>query len=183
MTSENQLRSVSKFLSFVLRHEPQSIGLTLDEAGWATVDHLLDRAQAAGQPVSRALLQRVVDTSDEKRFRFSEDGQRIRANQGHSVTVELGLAPLMPPTVLYHGTASRFLDDILRAGLEKRDRHHVHLTEDPSVTRSVGIRHGRVVLLQVDASRMARDGRLFYRSDNGVWLTDTVPASYLVVSP
>jgi putative RNA 2'-phosphotransferase len=181
MTQDAQLKAFSKFLSFVLRHEPQSIGLSLDEAGWASVDDLLVKAAAAGKRLDRQLLQRVVDTSDKKRFAFSDDGQRIRANQGHSIDVSLGLKPALPPASLYHGTASRFLDSILLTGLDKRERHHVHLTEDLSIARSVGQRYGKVVLLEVDAGRMHNDGHLFFRSDNAVWLTDVVPPAYIRV--
>jgi putative RNA 2'-phosphotransferase len=183
MTQDSELKSISKFLSFVLRHEPQSIGLQLDDGGWASVDDLLAKAAAAGKRLDHQLLQRVVDTSDKKRFALSEDGQRIRANQGHSIDVSLGLQPVSPPAFLYHGTASRFLDSILATGLDKRERHHVHLTEDLSIARSVGQRYGRVVLLEVDAARMHNDGHLFFRSANAVWLTDVVPSAYIKVLP
>jgi putative RNA 2'-phosphotransferase len=183
MTKDDKLKSISKFLSFVLRHEPHSIGLTLDEGGWADVSELLAKAGAAGKRMDRHVLQQVVDTSDKKRFAFSEDGLRIRANQGHSVEVTLGLEPVMPPHVLYHGTASRFLPSILSEGLERRQRHHVHLTENMEIAASVGQRYGKVVLLEVDASRRSSEGHLFFRSANGVWLTDSVPATYLKVLP
>lgn len=183
MTLDNELKSISKFLSFVLRHEPQSIGLQLDEGGWASVDDLLVKAAAAGKRLDRQKLQRVVDTSDKKRFALSEDGRRIRANQGHSIDVTLGLQAVLPPGLLYHGTASRFLDAILVTGLDKRERHHVHLTEDLNIARSVGQRYGKVVLLEIDAGRMHDDGHLFFRSDNAVWLTDVVPPAYIKVLP
>jgi putative RNA 2'-phosphotransferase len=179
MKDKTELTSISKFLSLVLRHEPDRIGLTVDPAGWASVDELLRKAGAAGKCITRELLQQVVDTSDKKRFALSEDGIRIRANQGHSIAVELGLVPTAPPDVLYHGTATRFLESILRSGLDKRARHHVHLTADLDVARKVGQRYGTVVLLDVDAKRMRSDGHAFFRSDNGVWLTDAVPARYL----
>lgn len=181
MTSKTELTSISKFLSLVLRHEPDRIGLTLDVAGWTSVDELLRKAGAAGKSITRELLQEVVDTSDKKRFALSADGARIRANQGHSIEVELGLVPVAPPDLLYHGTATRFLESILRSGLDKRERHHVHLTADLDVARSVGQRYGAVVLLEVDAKRMQADGHAFFRSDNGVWLTDAVPPRYLAV--
>jgi len=181
MTTNTELKSISKFLSLVLRHQPDAIGLTLDEAGWTSTDELLAKADAAGKRISREMLQEVVDTSDKKRFAVSADGQRIRANQGHSIDVELGLAPAQPPDVLYHGTASRFLDPILNGGLEKRQRHHVHMTVDLAIARSVGQRYGAVVLLEIAAKRMREDGHVFFRSDNDVWLTDHVPAQYLRV--
>lgn len=179
MTHHNDLKSISKFLSLVLRHEPQRIGLTLDAAGWCSVQDLLERLAAAGHPQSREQLQAVVDTSDKKRFALSGDGTRLRANQGHSVDVDLGLSPAQPPAVLHHGTASRFLPSILAAGLDKRGRHHVHLTTSLDIARSVGRRYGTVVVLDVDAAEMSADGHQFFRSDNGVWLTDAVPPSYL----
>lgn len=183
MTKDDELKAISKFLSFVLRHEPQSIGLALDEGGWADVAELLSKAAAAGKRLDRDVLQRVVDSSDKKRFALSADGERIRANQGHSVEVELGFEALVPPHVLYHGTASRFLQAILSDGLDKRQRHHVHLTEDLKTAAAVGQRYGKVVLLEIDAARMSAEGHLFFRSVNGVWLTDAVPATYLRVLP
>lgn len=179
MTHPDKLTSISKFIALVLRHQPEHIGLTLDEAGWADVSELLAKAAAAGRPIAPGVLQEVVATNDKQRFSFSADGRRIRANQGHSVEVTLGLAPVEPPAQLYHGTATRFLDTIWRGGLDKRQRHHVHLSADLATARAVGQRHGSVVVLQVDAARMRGDGHLFYRSDNGVWLTDHVAPRYL----
>jgi len=176
-----QLTTASKFLSLVLRHKPSTIGLELDAAGWAKVDELLAKAASAGHVLSRALLEELVASSDKKRFAFSEDGLRIRANQGHSVDVELGLPPVAPPARLYHGTASRFLDAILAEGLSKRQRHHVHLSESSETATAVGGRYGQPVLLVVDSGRMSAEGYLFFRSDNNVWLTDHVPPVYLSV--
>lgn len=173
------LTATSKFLSLVLRHEPGKIGLVLDSAGWTSVDDLLARCATAGRPLTRETLQRVVDTSDKQRFALSEDGMRIRANQGHSVEVDLALAPLVPPAVLLHGTAQRFLDAILAQGLTRQARHHVHLSADPATARAVGRRHGREVVLRVDAARMHADGHRFFRSANGVWLTEAVAPQYL----
>lgn len=181
MTPQEKLTSISKFLSLVLRHKPQEIGLSLDPAGWTTIDELLAKAAAANRPISRALLHEVVRTSDKQRFALSEDGLRIRANQGHSVEVELGLPALTPPDVLYHGTASRFLAAILKDGLSKRQRHQVHLTESLPGASAVGRRYGSLILLRVDAKRMGADGLLFFRSANNVWLTDWVPPAYLSI--
>jgi putative RNA 2'-phosphotransferase len=181
--NDNKVRSISKFLSFVLRREPQSIGLTLDEAGWADVDDLLARAAGAGKRLDRALLQHVVDTNDKRRFALSEDGARIQANQGHSIEIELGLPAATPPDVLYHGTATRFLDSILATGLDKRQRHHVHLTESITTATAVGQRYGKLVLLAVDSRRMRAEGHVFHCSDNGVWLTDAVAPHYLRAMP
>ena len=175
----SELKSLSKFLSLILRHEPERIGLALDDAGWACIGTLLEKAAASGRPMTREQLEAVVETSDKKRFAISEDGQHIRANQGHSIDVDLGLLPAAPPEVLYHGTATRFLESILATGLDKRQRHHVHLTNDPATARSVGQRYGVVVVLTVDAARMHAEGHTFFRSENGVWLTDVVPARYL----
>ena len=175
----SELKSLSKFLSLILRHEPERIGLILDDAGWASIDALLENATASGRSMTREQLEIVVVTSDKKRFAISEDGLRIRANQGHSIDVALGLLPVEPPEVLYHGTATRFLESILAAGLDKRERHHVHLTNDLDIAKSVGQRYGTVVVLTVAAARMHADGHVFFRSENGVWLTDAVPPHYL----
>jgi putative RNA 2'-phosphotransferase len=170
----------SKFLSLVLRHEPERIGITLDDAGWVSVDELLDGCGRAGRRITRAELEEIVRTSDKQRFALSADGTRIRANQGHSVEVELGYAPATPPEVLYHGTADKHVPGIREHGLQKRSRHHVHLSETRETASAVGQRHGRLVLLEVRAGAMRRDGLLFYRTPNGVWLTDRVPPQYLI---
>lgn len=173
------LVSTSKFLSLVLRHDPARIGLELDPSGWVEVDVLLAAAQRAGVHIDRALLERVVAENDKRRFALSADGTRIRASQGHSVEVDLGLEPLRPPDVLFHGTASRFLDSIRRQGLIPGSRTHVHLSADEATARNVGQRHGSPLVLTVDAAAMYDAGHLFYRSDNGVWLTGAVPALHL----
>lgn len=169
----------SKFLSLVLRHEPARAGIVLDAAGWVEVDALLRGCAAAGTRISRDELERIVAQSDKQRFAFSEDRLRIRANQGHSVEVELQLAPQVPPAVLFHGTTDRFLGAILATGLDKRARHHVHLSAERATATSVGGRHGRPVVLVVAAGEMHADGYVFFRSANGVWLTEHVPAKYL----
>jgi putative RNA 2'-phosphotransferase len=169
----------SKFLSLVLRHDPERIGLELDEGGWVLVDDLLAAWARHGDGISREELERVVATSDKKRFSISPDGLMIRANQGHSVSVELGLEPVKPPELLYHGTVERFLGSIRRKGLRRGERHHVHLSHDEATARRVGRRRGRPVVLVVEAGRMHRDGLEFFRSANGVWLTESVPPEYL----
>lgn len=174
--------ATSKLLSYVLRHRPDSIGLALDARGWAAVDDVLVCLKASGHAVDRALLERVVAQNDKQRFAFSEDGTRIRASQGHSIAVDLGLAPEAPPDLLYHGTASRFLKSIWSAGLRASGRHHVHLSKDVDTARRVGARHGFPVVLRIDAQRMHADGMVFYRSDNGVWLTEAVLPRYLSMS-
>ena len=172
---------ISKFLSYVLRHAPESIALELDAQGWASVDDLLRQAGKAGKIFSREELQDVVDTNDKKRFAFSTDGARIRASQGHSVSVDLGLVTTAPPLLLYHGTATRFLDSILREGLKPGSRQKVHLSADVETAIAVGKRHGKPVVLRVASGEMHRQGVPFWRADNGVWLTDAVPSSHLEV--
>jgi putative RNA 2'-phosphotransferase len=172
---------VSKFLSLVLRHEPEEIGLTLDARGWADVDELIRLANAAGRRLDRPLLERVVAENDKKRFAFSDDGRRIRASQGHSVVVDLDLPPTSPPEFLYHGTATRFLDSIRATGLRPGSRQHVHLSADEAAATTVGRRHGVPVVLVVRAGEMAAAGHPFYRSANGVWLTERVPPEFLLI--
>jgi len=170
---------LSKFLSFVLRHKPDAIGLVLDAQGWAGIAELIERANAAGTQFSREDLLYVVETSDKKRFSISADGLRIRAAQGHSISVELGLMPIEPPPVLYHGTATRFIEAILSQGLKPQTRQQVHLSIDEPTARRVGQRHGKPVILEIDARRMHAEGFKFCRADNGVWLTDQVPPEFL----
>lgn len=174
---------ISKLLSLVLRHDPGHIGITLDAAGWTDVDVLLAALASHGTPLSREALAELVATSDKQRFALSPDGQRIRANQGHSVPVELGLLPALPPPRLYHGTVDRFLDSIRQSGLLKGERHHVHLSVDLFTARKVGARRGRPVVLTVRADEMAAAGHTFFQSDNGVWLTEHVPPVYMDFPP
>jgi putative RNA 2'-phosphotransferase len=170
---------ISKFLSLVLRHQPEKIGLSLDESGWASVERLIEASSRRGFDFTREELQNVVDGNDKKRFSLSEDGLWIRANQGHSIKVELGYAPTAPPEILYHGTAERVLTSIKQQGLLKGKRHHVHLSADVDTATQVGRRHGKPVVLTIEAGRMRQDGFIFYLSANGVWLTDCVPVQYL----
>jgi len=172
--------SQSKFLSLVLRHEPETIGVSLNPNGWIEVEVLLEALASHGRPMSRADLERLVRESDKQRFAFSEDGERIRANQGHSVEVDLGLAPQTPPEILYHGTVDRFLDSILATGLRKGERHHVHLSADVETARKVGQRRGKPVILEVRSGDMHRAGQTFLLSGNGVWLVDHVPTQFIV---
>lgn len=171
---------ISKFLSLVLRHKPEEIGLKLDEAGWVPVAELMAACRDNDFEFTAEELRRVVANNDKKRFSFSEDEILIRANQGHSVEVELGYQPAMPPETLFHGTADRFLDSIKKQGLLKGKRHHVHLSADTETAANVGQRHGKPVVLKVNAGQMLQDGFVFYISTNGVWLTEHVPVSYLV---
>ncbi|HKK79355.1 MAG TPA: RNA 2'-phosphotransferase [Phaeodactylibacter sp.] len=173
-----EIRKISKKLSLLLRHKPELYGLTLDRQGWCEVDALLAAFRQNGQILPQEVLETVVSQNDKRRFSFSEDGRRIRANQGHSIDVDLGYEAMQPPETLYHGTATRFLDRIFEVGLQKQQRHHVHLSPDVETASKVGARHGKLAILSIDANRMADDGHIFYRSANGVWLTDKVPVKY-----
>jgi putative RNA 2'-phosphotransferase len=177
------LTRTSKYLSLVLRHRPETIGLTLDQHGWVPVDVLLTALAGHGRPLSRAELDRVVAENDKRRFAYDGTGTRIRANQGHSVPVELDHAPAVPPALLYHGTHPAALGAIFREGLRPMARHAVHLSPDTATAERVGARRGRPVVLTVDAGRMAADGHTFQRTPNGVWLTAAVPPEYLAQSP
>jgi putative RNA 2'-phosphotransferase len=170
---------VSKYLSAHLRHRPERIGLTLDRGGWVAVDDLLAAAARDGFPITRDELVRVVENSDKQRYAFDGDGRRIRANQGHSVEVELELPVAVPPDVLFHGTVERSLPAIRREGLAPMNRHDVHLSADQETARRVGARRGKPVILTVDAAAMVTDGHTFRLSANGVWLVSTVPPEYL----
>ncbi|GAA4076760.1 RNA 2'-phosphotransferase [Nonomuraea soli] len=174
---EQRMVRISKYLAKHLRHEPERIGLTLDEGGWVTVDTLLEAAGAHGFPITRDELDHVVNTNDKRRYIIT--GERIRASQGHSVEVELGLEAVRPPAILYHGTVGRSLPAIRDEGLRAMSRHHVHLSPDRETAVRVGSRRGVAVVLVVDAGAMHAAGHPFYLSANGVWLTDLVPAEYL----
>ncbi len=177
---ESRLVRLSRFLSKHLRHQPQALGLTLAPGGWVAVDDLLVACARHGQPLSRDVLDEVV-ANNKQRFSFDETRTRIRANQGHSVAVDLQLAPIIPPETLYHGTGEGAVASIQREGLKRMRRHHVHLSPDTATAVKVGRRHGRPVVFTVAAGAMSHDGYTFYRSDNGVWLTDSVPSRYLTV--
>ena len=170
---------LSKFLSLILRHKPEAVGLSLDPQGWTAIEELISKCGKAGTRFSRQELLDVVESSEKKRFTVSDDGKRIRAAQGHSIAVELGLAPIEPPVTLFHGTATRFLDAIFAEGLMPKSRQQVHLSVDAATALRVGQRHGKPVILSVEALRMHQQGQAFYRADNGVWLTDQVPPAYL----
>lgn len=176
-----RLVRISRFLSKHLRHQPQALGLALAPGGWVAVDDLLAACAQHGQPLTRAELDEVVARNNKQRFGFDETGQRIRANQGHSVAVDLQLAPVIPPETLYHGTGERAVASVQREGLKRMKRHHVHLSPDAQTALIVGRRHGRPVVFAVAADAMSRDGHLFFHSENGVWLTDHVPPRYLTV--
>ena len=179
MTSST-LVEASKFLSYVLRHEPQAIGLCLDSEGWGSLDVVIAGETKQGRMLSRELVEQVVTTSDKKRFELSADGQRIRAVQGHSTrSVDREFEPKQPPDILFHGTAARFLDSIRREGLKPGSRHYVHLSADEQTARAVGQRYGSPVVLAVDAGLMHTQGHRFHQAENGVWLTTSVPGKFL----
>lgn len=169
----------SKFLSLVLRHAPERIGIMLDANGWVPISNLLQKLEAAGQSLNRDELQSLVDTNNKKRFTISDDGLRIRAAQGHSIKVDLAVSASIPPKILFHGTASKNLDSIFLKGLLAGNRQQVHLSIDQDTAIRVGQRHGIPTVLIVDTVQMQRDGHQFFQADNGVWLTDHVPANYL----
>lgn len=177
----NDQKKLSKFLSLVLRHKPEAAGISLDSKGWVDIDILIAVLSSGGVDVTRDELLNVVNNSDKQRFAISDDGTRIRANQGHSVDIDLKFQQKIPPDVLLHGSAHKFLDGILSSGLHKMKRHHVHLTESADVARQVGSRHGKPVVLRIDSKAMYQHGHVFYRSDNGVWLVDSVAPEYLSV--
>lgn len=171
---------ISKFLSLVLRHDPARIGITLDEAGWTDVDALLAAAAAHGVTIWRDQLREIVASSDKQRFALSEDGTRIRANQGHSVSVDLQLPPREPPAMLYHGTVAAALPGIRAQGLLRGKRHDVHLSADLETAKKVGSRRGAPLILEIRAADMHAAGHVFTCSENGVWLTDRVPPEFIV---
>lgn len=176
--NEQQKKRIGKFLSLILRHAPEKIGITLDKSGWASVDELLQQLAAHNKPLSFEQLVEIVETNNKQRYSFNQDRTRIRANQGHSIELDLQLTPQKPPEVLYHGTASRFMKSITQQGLIKGSRHHVHLSKDKETAHQVGSRQGVPVILAIASGQMQRDGFVFYCSDNGVWLTDHVPTRY-----
>ena len=174
----NKNNSTSKFISLILRHRPEVIGITLDEHGWANVDELLAGINRT-RPLDMAGLEEIVRTDEKQRYSFNADKTKIRANQGHSVPVDLELQPVTPPTLLYHGTGEKFVPSIEARGLIPKTRLYVHLSGDYDTARKVGARHGSPRVYQINAARMAADGYVFYRSVNGVWLTKAVPPQYL----
>ncbi len=170
---------IGKFLSLILRHSPETVGIKLDEHGWANIDELLRGMNSKGYRINMLILEEIVKNNNKKRYSFNDDKTKIRANQGHSISVDVELKKAVPPDTLFHGTAVGFYDSILQNGLQKQGRNHVHLSIDMQTAVAVGKRHGRPVVFRVDARAMHIDGFIFYLSENGVWLTDSVPAKYL----
>jgi putative RNA 2'-phosphotransferase len=176
--SQNQVK-LSKFLSLVLRHKPSEIGLELDQQGWADVDRLLALINKTGRSINRALLEQIVASNDKQRFTFNEARTKIRANQGHSIEIDLALIPQEPPEQLFHGTATRFLASIHAQGLIPGQRQHVHLSAEVETAIKVGQRHGKPAVLIIRAGDLHRSGVTFFCSQNQVWLTDRVPPEYI----
>lgn len=178
-----QLISISKFLSYVLRHHPEAIGLTLDSQGWVDLDLLIKQANQHGQSLNRKIVMKVVETNDKKRFTLTANGTKIRAAQGHSTKqVKITYPPKIPPEFLYHGTATRFINSIKSQGLLAGTRQYVHLSKDSKTAIAVGKRHGQPIVLKVRALAMSHQGFSFYQADNGVWLTPSVPTSFIEFS-
>jgi putative RNA 2'-phosphotransferase len=169
----------SKFISLILRHDPSAAGIALDSSGWAEIEALLKGMRAKGYPLTRDDLLSIVRDDVKQRYAISDDGLRIRANQGHSITVELDLQEKTPPAILFHGTSHRAVEAIRREGLKPMGRHHVHLSTDEATARAVGQRHGRPVVFRIAAEAMAQSGVKFYLSANGVWLVNAVPPEHL----
>lgn len=176
---EKDHKKISKFISYVLRHHPEELGIELDENGWAPVDTMIQKMNEREFNISPALLREIVANNDKKRFAFNEDNTMIRASQGHSINIALNLAPANPPAILYHGTGEKNVASILQSGLDKKERQHVHLSADPETATAVGARHGRPRVFTIAAEAMQQQGYIFYCSDNGVWLTESVPAAFL----
>ena len=173
---------LGKFISKILRHQPGLIGISLDEHGWAEVQDLIAGVRAAGHPdFDMAVLEEIVETNNKKRYSFSDDKQLIRANQGHSIPVDVELPVTSPPATLWHGTADRFVPSIMEQGIRSMNRLYVHLSPDMETALKVGRRHGKPVILRIDSKQMEADGAVFYLSVNGVWLTKEVPAKYITV--
>jgi len=179
MLPDKQLTHISKFLSLVLRHQPETIGIQLDEQGWAGIEELLEKANHYGVRFDREILNHIVASNPKKRFAFNDTYDKIRASQGHSIDIELGYSNQRPPEILYHGTGEKSVQSITATGLEKRSRQHVHLSSDPETAIKVGQRHGKPYVFKVLAEKMYLDNFPFFLSANGVWLTDHVPPAYL----
>lgn len=178
--SKNDIK-LGRFLSLVLRHDPSAAGLTLDPNGWADVKALIAGMKRSGRNINMNTLERIVRENNKKRYSFNEDHTKIRANQGHSISVDVELKEQIPPAVLYHGTAVGFLDGIMKNGLKRQSRRYVHLTEQKETALQVGGRHGKPVIICVDSAAMQQAGYTFWLSENGVWLSNDIPARYLTI--
>lgn len=176
------LNKISKYLSYILRHKPEDAGITLDEHGWANTYGLLAALMKKYPGFGIHELIHIVMSDEKQRYSFSEDGTKIRANQGHSIPVDLGLEAKTPPAVLYHGTATKYVESIERSGLRPKSRQYVHLSKDMDTAFDVGRRHGEPIVYMINAHKMWEEGYEFFLSENGVWLTKEVPVEYLNIS-
>ena len=179
VVSSQRIVKISKYLSYHLRHRPDLLDLELASGGWVETEKLMIAAEKNNFSFSLTELKTVVEQNDKQRFSFDPTGKFIRANQGHSVAIDLALSPLTPPPILYHGTHVTAVESIMQSGLSKMNRHHVHLSTDLAIAAKVGQRRGKAVVLEIAAGNMTQDGFLFYRSENEVWLVDHVPAKYI----
>ncbi len=179
MIEEKQYTKLSKFLSLVLRHKPEEIGIELDTNGWTDVKCLIKKMNLYGKRIDFETLEVILETNNKKRFSFNEDKSLIRANQGHSIEIDLGYKPKNPPKRLFHGTGAKYVDSIYKIGIRKKSRHHVHLSKDIETALSVGQRHGKPVVFEILTDEMVNEGFEFYESENGVWLTDEVPVRFI----
>lgn len=171
---------LSVFISLILRHKPEEIGITLDEHGWAKVEDLINGINKSGRNIDIGILEEIVKTDNKQRYSFNDDKTKIRANQGHSIPVVIEFKELEPPNTLYHGTARKSLQGIKCLGIKSMSRLYVHLSKDFETAKQVGSRHGEAVILVIDAHRMYKDGIKFYLSENGVWLTEYVDPKYIL---
>ena len=177
--NEKNKKTISKFLSLILRHKPEEIGLNLDENGWANMEDLIQKSARKNIRFSFTDLEEIVTTNDKQRFIFNKEKTNIRANQGHSIEIDLALDPIAPLNFLYHGTAEKNLSSILENGIQKMNRQHVHLSQEKDTATKVGSRHGKPIILIIQSGKMYEDGLHFYKSDNNVWLTDFVDKKYI----
>lgn len=175
----NQDENMGRFISLILRHHPETVGIQLDAHGWANVDELLHGINVSGRKIDMKMLERIVQNNNKKRYSFNEDKTKIRANQGHSIKVDVEMQEIIPPNELYHGTADRFMDSIKEKGILKMSRQYVHLSLDVETAVMVGKRHGKPIILVVDTKNMLEDGYTFWLSDNGVWQSEDIPWKYV----
>ncbi len=175
---DNRYIKMGKYVSMLLRHHPEEAGIVLDEHGWADVEDLVRKVNVK-YPLTEEILHQIAFGTDKQRYEFSENGKKVRAVHGHSIKVDLEYEEMQPPDILFHGTAEKYRQSIKENGLLKKQRQYVHLSENIEQAKAVGERHGKLVLLSVDAKRMWTDGYKFFRSTSKVWLTDTVPVEYI----
>ena len=174
------IEKLSKFISLILRHKPEEVGITLDDFGWAKVEDLINGINNSGRKIDIEILEEIVRTDNKQRYSFNEDKTKIRANQGHSIPVNIEFKELEPPNTLYHGTATKSLEGIKSQGIKSMSRLYVHLSKDYETAVNVGSRHGKCVVLVINAKRMYEDGIKFYLSENGVWLTEYIDPKYIL---